>query len=71
MSDPLDPAREGAAPLDEAMAQAARGWLRGLFAPWVQALNLQLERISPSRRCCACRSILPCAARAARSAGRR
>lgn len=32
---------------EAALAEAARGWLRDLFAPWVQALNLQVTRAVP------------------------
>lgn len=39
-------AHGGAARDDAALAQQARGWLAELFAPWVQALRLQPERVS-------------------------
>lgn len=32
---------------DAALEDAARGWLRDLFAPWVQALNLQVQSVAP------------------------
>ncbi len=32
---------------DAALEEAARGWLRDLFAPWVQALNLQVQAVTP------------------------
>ncbi len=32
---------------DDALVAAARGWLADLFAPWVQALRLQPERVVP------------------------
>ena len=31
--------------------EAARGWLADLFAPWVQALNLQVESVAPGEAC--------------------
>lgn len=39
-------AQGGGADGDAALAQQARGWLADLFAPWVQALRLQPERVS-------------------------
>lgn len=32
---------------DEARMARAQGWLESLFAPWVQALDLRIERLSP------------------------
>ena len=32
---------------DAALEDAARGWLHDLFAPWVRALNLQVQSVVP------------------------